>query len=116
MKKEFYPAIRSGLKTTTLRFWRRPMVRPGQMVSVRGLGRLGIRSVRAIRLEELSESDAKADGFDDLKDLTQTLEAIYPPQERQGRTLYQVHFAYLSETQAAAAGPPGDRTRGKTTR
>jgi len=96
MKKEFYPAIRDGRKTTTLRFWRRSMVQPGRVVRIRGLGRLRIARVRAVRLEDLTEGDAKADGFDDLNDLRRTLDALYPPEERQDRTLYQVHFTYIS--------------------
>ncbi len=98
MKKEFYPAIRAGRKTTTLRFWRRPMVQPGRVVGVRGLGRLRIERVRPVRLEDLTDGDAKADGFDDLNDLRRALDALYPPGNRQGRTLYQVHFAYLSSS------------------
>ena len=102
MKKKYFGAIRAGVKTTTLRFWLRPMVRPGEVHTVRGLGRLRIDAVRCVGLAELTEADARADGFDDLGALRRALGRHYTPEEQSNRTLYQVRFAYLD---TSSGGP-----------
>ena len=94
MKKTFFAAIRSGAKTTTLRYWRWPHVRAGSIVTMPGLGRVRIDTVRAVKPRYLTAADAHADGFKTLKELRETLEEIYPPESRCGRTLFQVHFTY----------------------
>ncbi len=97
MKKIFYDAIREGTKTTTLRFWKRRMVRPGSEHRIRGLGRVRIDEVRPVDLSELTEADAKADGLAGLEALRIALDEMYPPQHRDGRTLYLVRFRYLGQ-------------------
>jgi hypothetical protein len=101
MKKEFFPAIRSGRKTTTLRFWRRRQVRPGSEHLVRGLGTVRILGVACVSLGALTESDARADGFESLSQLLEAIDRLYPPEERDGKALYKVTFRY----------PAGEATR-----
>ena len=100
MKKQYFDAIRSGRKTTTLRYWRGRLVRPDSIHSVRGLGRVHVQDVREVRLEQLTDADAQADGFDTLAELKRTLDEYYPPEKRQGRTLYQVRFSFVQEASA----------------
>ena len=95
MKKEYFEPIRSGRKTTTLRFWRGPLVRPHSEHAIRGLGRVRIEAVRPLELAELTEQDAREDGFDSLADLKRRLDEYYPPEKRDGRKLYQVRFTFL---------------------
>jgi len=95
MKKRFFGDIRSGGKTTTLRFWRRRHVRPGGLHTVPGLGKVRIETVEAIDGNDLTEADAHADGFDSLDALMRTLDEIYPPDERAGRNLYRIRFSYV---------------------
>ena len=95
MKKEFFDAIRSGAKTTTLRYWRRCQVRAETLQTVPGLGRVRIESVRRVEPDELTDEDARADGFADLGAMVRALSDIYPPDERSGRTLYQVRFSLV---------------------
>ena len=95
MKKRFFEDIRSGRKTTTLRYWRWCRVRPGSVHVVPGLGRARIESVECVRPEDLADKDARADGFENLPALMGALESLYPPEQRDGRELYHVRFTYL---------------------
>lgn len=92
MKRKFFDAIRSGDKRTTLRFWKRPMVRAGAVCPVRGLGRLRIERVEIATLSKLTAGDAKADGFASLAALRREIRQLYPRPAREGRLLYKVHF------------------------
>ena len=78
MKKEFFEAIRSGRKTTTLRYWRRRIVAPGSVHNIRGLGRIRIDRVCPVRLRDLRAADAHADGFETLAALKRALKRMYP--------------------------------------
>lgn len=98
MKKQYFEAIRSGRKTTTLRLWKRPMVRADSIHTVRGLGRVRVLAVREVELDQLTDADARADGFETLADLTRTLHEYYPSDKRLGRTLYHVRFVYLGDS------------------
>ena len=106
MKKEFFEAIRSGRKTTTLRYWRWLHVRVGSVHNVRGLGRVRIDAAGEVDPDELTDADAQADGLEDLASLTEALKTIYPPDKRNGRKLFQLEFTYLGP----AVLPP-DTTR-----
>jgi len=76
MKKIFFDAIRSGEKTTTLRYWGRQYVNPGSVEFVRGLGKLRIDGVRKVNFNQLTDNDAQRDGFETLRDLNITLDEI----------------------------------------
>lgn len=108
MKKRFFEAIRTGRKTTTLRYWTRRMVRPGSEHTVRGLGRVHIDAVEPVNLSELTDADARADGLAALSELRDALEQMYTPAQRSQRTLYRVRFSLLTGT-PAAAGTCGQR-------
>jgi len=95
LKKQFFPAVRSGAKTTTLRYWHRRQARPGSVHLVPGLGRVRIESVEPANSRTLTEDDARADGFDSLKALREALDHLYPRSRRKLRTLYRVRFTLL---------------------
>jgi len=92
MKKEFFDAIRSGAKRTTLRYWRWRRVRVGSVHTVRGLGAVQIDAVEAVEWDDLTEADARADGFENLAALREALAGIYPPDQRDGRQLFLIRF------------------------
>ena len=92
MKKRFFEAIRSGEKTTTLRYWRRCMVRPGTLSTVPGLGKVLIEAAEAVDPDQLTDADARSDGFADLAELRSALHELYPAEQREGRKLYLVRF------------------------
>ncbi len=98
MKKQFFDAIRTGRKTTTLRYWRRAIVAAGSMHNIRGLGRIRIDQIHLVKLRDLRAADARADGFETLAALKRTLKEMYPTRgSGDGRRLYQIHFTFLAE-------------------
>lgn len=98
MKKQFFDAIRTGRKTSTIRYWRRAMVAAGSVHNIRGLGRIRIDRIRPIRLHELTAADVRDDGFETLAALKHTLREMYPARSSgDRRRLYQIHFTFLPE-------------------
>ncbi|MCD6304232.1 MAG: ASCH domain-containing protein [Planctomycetes bacterium] len=95
MKKRFFEEIRAGTKTTTLRYWKRRRVREGSVHTVPGLGKIRIESVRAIDPAELTDRDARSDGFKSVDAMLAALDELYPPDRRDGRRLYRVSFRLL---------------------
>ena len=110
MKKMFFDAIRRGQKTTTLRYWHSPRAKPGSVHTVPGLGRLAINDIRAVRPADLTDDDARADGFDSLRALRKALNELYPVSKRQGRTLYRVTFRYVGDDQPNSANDASKNT------
>lgn len=111
MKKIFFDAIRSEAKTTTLRYWRRPMVRPGSVHSIPGLGAVRIEDVQAIYPEEITDDDARADGFADPAGLSAALTGLYTSDQRRDRTLYKVTFTLLASAGPSTPDRPAPRRR-----
>ncbi len=102
MKRRYFEAVRTGRKTTTLRYWRQRRVRPGSVHWVPGLGRVRVDAVRPVAPESLTDADARADGFASAAELRAALAEMYPSVDRDGRTLYQVHFRFLGEENTSA--------------
>jgi len=101
MKKKYFEAIRAGRKTMTIRYWRRRLVRPGQVCRVRGLGRLRIESIEPVKLAGLTDEHAAAEGFDSVAQLRRELLGLYPALAEEapaGRQLFAIRFTYLPET------------------
>jgi len=104
MKKQFFDAIRTGRKTTTLRYWRSPLVAAGSVHNIRGLGRIRIDQVLPVRLQDLTAADARADGFETLTALKRALKEMYPTRSSgDRRRLYQIHFTFLPEAGSSDA-------------
>src|SRR5580658_2873998 len=95
-KQKFFDAIRKGLKTTTLRRWKSCSLYPGVRATTPRLGVLKILDCRRVELESLKEPDARADGFESLAALYETLERIYPDHRSDGRHWYKVTFKWES--------------------
>jgi hypothetical protein len=91
-KREFYDAIRRGDKTTTLRRWKSPIVAAGNRVNSPRVGWLRILACDRVKLADLKSADAKADGFESLAALHETLDRIYPDQKGDGKSWYRVEF------------------------
>jgi acyl-CoA synthetase (AMP-forming)/AMP-acid ligase II/pimeloyl-ACP methyl ester carboxylesterase/uncharacterized protein YqfB (UPF0267 family) len=93
-KKKFFADILSGKKTQTIRLWKRSLVRPDQSAFVPGLGRVRIQSVDPISLDELTEDDARLDGFESLAALRSELRNIYGDELPSDRKVWRVRFRY----------------------
>ena len=101
-KREFFDAIRSGAKTTTVRYWRPSHAgrfQVGQLLRPPFLdGRLRVEAVEPIRLTDLTDGDASADGFADLDVMLARLRELYPellsPAPPPGRRLFRIRFTY----------------------
>jgi hypothetical protein len=97
MKKQFHEAIRTGQKTTTLRYWKRLMVKPGSVHTIPRVGKVRIEAVDAVELDELTEDDARCDGMESLAAIRQGLKEFYDDTARRERTLYRIRFTYLPD-------------------
>ena len=95
MRTSYFHLIRSGRKTTTLRFWKRRQAKPGAIHNIRNLGRLRILTVDETTPEQLTETDAVADGLDGLDELLLALDRYCSGPQRDERTLYRVTFEFL---------------------
>ncbi|MEQ8849437.1 ASCH domain-containing protein [Botrimarina sp.] len=91
-KRKFLPAIRSGEKTQTIRLWKHRRMRAGQGSYVPGVGRVRITGVEQVGLGDLTDADARLDGFPTAEALREELGTIYGDQLNSGRRLYRVGF------------------------
>lgn len=76
-KKKFLDLIASGAKQQTVRVWPKRRVRPGQREFVPGLGRIVITGFDPVRPADLSEEDARLDGFASRDALLAELRDLY---------------------------------------
>jgi hypothetical protein len=95
-KKPYQDAIRAGTKQTTLRRWSRPMVQPGRRAFSPGLGWLAIEAVDAVRLEDLGDDDANADGFKNFAEMKRQLFKLYPDHKTDEKQWFRVRFSYAA--------------------
>lgn len=95
LKKHLVKLVRDGKKRQTLRFWTRPIVTVGQVSFTPGLGRMLITGVEVIHdMNELTDADALADGFNNLAELMAELRRIYPRIPPVGKKLYRIAFEW----------------------
>ncbi len=91
-KKRFLPAIRAGEKTQTIRLWKWRRMRSGQWSYIPGAGHITVDAVEEVCLEDLTDDDARPDGFDTADALRGELEALYAEQLEAGYQAYRVRF------------------------
>jgi hypothetical protein len=76
-KKKFLEAIASGAKCQTVRVWPKRRMRAGQVEFVPGLGKVRVTALERVRPEDLTEDDARLDGFESREALLAELRALY---------------------------------------
>ncbi len=102
-KKKFMDAIRRGEKTQTIRLWKHCRMKAGQRSYIPGAGYIRVLGVEPVELAELTDEDARPDGFDSAAALRQELAALYAGQLADGHRAYRIRFElFTSEEQAAA--------------
>jgi len=90
-------------------------MRAGQRSYIPGVGHIVIEKVEEVRLEDLTEADALADGFATLQELHAALAELYPANQAAGRKLFRVTFSLaprdpsprLDTDHSGTAGPLG---------
>ena len=92
-KKKFLDLIRSGAKCQTVRIWPKRRLRPGQAEFVPGLGRIRVTAFEAVRPADLSEEDARLDGFESRDALLAELQALYGAR-LDSLPCFRIRFAY----------------------
>lgn len=91
-KKPLLDAIRAGKKRTTIRRWNRAFLKAGDQSYAPGFGFLSIEAVDRVELEQLTDADAKADGFADATALRDALFALFPDYAIDGKQWFRVAF------------------------
>lgn len=102
-KKKFLELILRGEKTQTVRIWPHRKYREGQRSYIPGVGYIQILEVAAVPLDELTEDDARLDGFPHLPALLEEIERLYPAGLIGGQQSYRVRFRVMNEEEQAAA-------------
>lgn len=92
-KKKFLEAIRCGEKTQTVRLWTRPRMSAGQRSYIPGVGYIHILAVDPVALAELTDEDARLDGFPTADALRAEIDAIYSQYPDRGQRPYRIRFA-----------------------
>lgn len=91
-KKKFLPAIRCGQKTQTIRLWKYCRMRCGQRSYIPGAGHIRVLAVDPIELAELTDADARPDGFETVDELRTEITQLYPEQLAAGYRAYRIVF------------------------
>ncbi len=102
-KKKFLDALRDGTKTQTVRLWKVCRFRAGQRSYIPGVGYIWITAVDPVRLEELTDGDARLDGFPSASALLAEIQALYAEQLAEGHQAYRLRFRRMTPEEAAVA-------------
>ncbi len=94
-KKRFLQAIREGKKTQTIRLWKWRRMRAGQRSYIPGAGHIVVEAVDEVDLADLTDDDARPDGFDTADALRAELQTLYPEQFEAGYRVYRVRFCLV---------------------
>ncbi len=77
LKKKFLDLVRSGAKRQTIRVWPKRRLRAGQKEFIPGLGAVRVTAFEPVRPDELTEEDARLDGFASREALLDELRSLY---------------------------------------
>ena len=91
-KRKFLDAIRLGEKTQTIRLWKHRMMRDGQRSYTPGVGGIRITRVEEVEIDDLTDEDARPDGFADAESLRSELRSIYGEKLDAGYLAFRVVF------------------------
>jgi hypothetical protein len=99
-KKKFLEAIRAGEKTQTIRLWRHRRMRAGQRSYIPGAGRIRLTAVEEVDLSQLTDADARPDGFTSAPELRAEIARLYPAELAAGYRAFRVAFALEPKDEA----------------
>jgi hypothetical protein len=95
-------AIRAGEKTQTVRLWKYRRMRPGQRSYIPGAGYIRVQAVDEVKLADLTDEDARLDGFESAEALRAEIAALYPKELAAGYQAYRVRFAIAPDEKKMA--------------
>jgi hypothetical protein len=95
VQKKFLDWIRQGRKTQTVRLWKWRKMKPGQRSYISGVGYIQISAVDEVALPELTDDDARLDGFESAPALRREIEQLYPAQLAAGYKAFRIRFTVL---------------------
>lgn len=104
-KKKFLPAIRAGEKTQTVRLWKHRRMRPGQRSYIPGAGYIQVDTVDEVELDQLTDEDARRDGFASVALLRSEITQLYEDQFTAGYRAYRVIFHTVEKEAAVEEAP-----------
>lgn len=107
-KKKYLQAIRTGRKTQTIRLWKYRRMRPGQRSYIPGAGYIHITAVDRVQLDELTDEDARPDGFETADQLRAEVAQLYCEQLAAGHCAYRISFHLLPQEQQKKQGRRND--------
>lgn len=113
-KKEFLDAIRSGEKTQTIRLWKYARMRAGQRSYIPGAGYIQIERVDPVELDELTDADARPDGFASAAELRREIAQLYAGRGDDEQP-YRVVFRLLEPAEQQACRAERERRRRQRT-
>lgn len=96
-KSKFLPAILAGEKTQTIRLWKHRRLRAGQRSYIPGVGSVRITVVEEVAIDQLTDADARPDGFATADELRAELREIYGERLDEGYGAYRVVFERAGE-------------------
>ena len=106
LKKKFLDLVRRGEKRQTIRLWPKRRLRVGQREFIPGLGRIRITAFERVTPDDLTEEDARLDGFASREALLAELRALYGSR-LDGAPCFRIRFSYpLEEDEPPAPSPP----------
>jgi len=102
LKKKFVDLVRQGAKRQTIRLWPKKRLRVGQGEFIPGLGKIRITAFERVTPADLTEADARLDGFASREALVAELQALYGDRLDEV-PCFRIRFAYPVEAAAPAA-------------
>jgi hypothetical protein len=102
-KKRFLDAIRAGDKTQTIRLWPHRRMRAGQRSYIPGVGYIEVLSVDEVALDDLTDADARPDGFLTAVELRAEIAKIYSEPANADQRAFRVCFRVLSADEQGQA-------------
>jgi hypothetical protein len=99
-KKRFLDAIRRGEKTQTIRLWKHRRMKAGQRSYIPGAGPIRVLAVDEVSLDQLTDADARPDGFDSADVLRAEIARLYPNQAADGHRAFRVIFELAPREEA----------------
>ena len=103
LKKKCLDLVRSGAKRQTIRVWPKRRLRAGQREFIPGLGRIRITAFERVSPDDLTDEDARLDGFASREALIAELAALYGDRLADV-PCFRIGFTYPAEASGSAGG------------